>query len=146
MIVNTDTYNAMLYAMSSHKEPAMCIELLREMGNFGINPSQQSYAYLIRAHVRRRQVHEAKDILNYIKANSESTSHRIDIELYNQCIYGYLSMNRKEEAIALFDRMMQIDGEHPNTKTYTIMMEYYRQTKNVNGAIELLREMEGTKH
>eukprot|EP01084_Bolivina_argentea_P160453 279413_1 len=142
MIINIDTYNTMLYAMSSHKHPNMCIELLREMGNYGINPSQQSYIYLLKAFIKKKQVSEAHDILNYICANCEANSNRIELELYNQVIYGYLKQRRRQEAIKVFDNMMQIDGEHPNTKTYTIMMEYYRQSKNINGAIEILREME----
>ncbi len=135
--------------MSVHHHPNMCIELLREMGNYGINPSQQSYIYLSKAFVNKKQVSGAHDILNYIKANSYSdttNSNRIELELYNQVIHGYLKQKRRFEAIKLFDNMMQIDCEHPNTKTYTIMMEYYRQSKNVNGAIKLLREMQKNQH
>ena len=142
LILNIDTYDAMLRAMAVHKEPTQCIELLREMGNLGVNPSQQSYVHLIKSFVARKQVREAHDIMRYLKANSEATGHRIELEVYNQVIYGYLKQRRRHEAMAVFDGMMQIDGEHPNTKTYTIMMEYYRQSRNVNGAIDLLREME----
>lgn len=139
ILLNIDTYNQMLFAMSIYCEPNMSIELLREMGNYGINPSQESYIYLIKSFINKKQIREAHDILNYLKANSEKL---INLEIYNQIIYGYLKLRRKNEAIKLFNNMMQIDGQHPNIKTYTIMMEYYRQTKNVNGAIDLLREME----
>ena len=84
-------------------------------------------------------------MFNYITANTNNSmgnNSMINIELYNQVIKGYLICHRHKEAIEVFDKMMQIDGQHPNVKTYTIMMDYYRQTNNVNGAIEMLREME----
>ena len=135
-----NTYNSLLLGCAYHGSPNISVDILREMGKSGYNPTQKSYQYLIQAYVNAGKIDEALDILNYIRANN--SQNRVELELYNEILKGYLDKERYKLAYKFFEKMMHIDGEHPNVNTYNIMMDYYKLTNNVNGGIGLLREME----
>ncbi|ETO26093.1 hypothetical protein RFI_11044, partial [Reticulomyxa filosa] len=121
---NLETYHLLLKAAAYHCNPDICTDVLREMGNDGYNPSQQSYCYLAQAYTRKGLPKDAHNILNYLKATTPH--HRVDVEMYNSVIEGYIKKKEARNALKLFDQMMQIDGEHPNSNTYSIMMGYYK--------------------
>jgi len=135
---NRVVFNALLYACAMKREPDIACDVMREMGNTGLNPNQMSYINFINACVKNGEVERALSYSKYIAANSQWVSPTI----YNLICRGFLKQKKPEEAMKVFDYMMQVKGEHPDVAMYTTMMDYYVQTKNVNGAFDLFREME----
>ena len=83
--------------------------------------------------------------------------------IFNLIIRGFLKKKQPKMALKTFDFALQIAGEHPDVPLYTTMIDYYVQvilpkqfswdsenkifflhseTKNVNGAFDMVREME----
>ena len=114
-LIGLNTYNIILKTYSLHGDTALAIDLLKEIGDPALNLSQETNTN-----------------------NSMGNNTMIHI----QVIKGSLLCHSHKEPIEVFNKMMHIDGQHLNVKSYTIIMDYYRQTNNIHGAIAILHQME----
>jgi len=103
-----------------------------------LNPNHESYRLLVMACRVAQDAQRAEDTMNYIKACGQP----LNCPIYTEVIRAYLQNHKPLKAMELLDEMMQVDGLHPDTNLYNRMMGFYRQTRNCNGAIDMMREME----
>merc|ERR1719461_1728886 len=118
------SFHSLMYASAMRANPDMASDVLRELGNSGLNPNQESYLLLVKACAKAKDPQRAEDTVKYIKAGGQVVS----TPIYTQVVLAYLRAEKPFKAMEIVDDMCQVDGLHPDQEMYEVMMDFYRQT------------------
>ncbi|RHN72683.1 putative tetratricopeptide-like helical domain, pentacotripeptide-repeat region of PROPR [Medicago truncatula] len=137
--VNYTTYTSMLYAMENAKRAWKAKAIYEEMLTNGFSPDGSTYRVVLKAYCTGRYKDDALSVYKEMKEKGINIG-RI---LYNMLLKMCADVGYVDEAVEIFKDMKHSETCHPNSFTYSSMVNMYSCTGNFSEAEDMLNEMIG---
>jgi len=134
---NLETYNNMLYGKAKRTWKAKAI--YEEMLNNGISPNQSTYGAVLEAYCRGSYKDEALSVYKEMKEKGIG----INRVLYNMLLKMCADVGYVDEAVEIFKDMKHSETCHPDSVTYSSLVNMYSCTGNFSEGEDMLNEMIG---
>ncbi|WJX27314.1 hypothetical protein P8452_16145 [Trifolium repens] len=134
---NMTIYNNLLCAMGRGKRAWEVKAIYEEMINNGISPNQLTYETVLHAYCRGMYKVDALSVYKEMKEKGMDISRVLYDRLLDMCAdVGYA-----DEAIEIFQDMKSSGTCHPDSVTYSSLINMYSRTRKVSEAEAILNEM-----
>jgi len=127
-------FHSLLDGCAKKQKPALCEQVIYEMVDAGINPSNYSASILVKLYGRRRDLVAAFRILEEMPVKYHF---RPNVAVYTCLMYYCIANGRMDLAMDLRVRMVR-DGAMPDEKTYSTLLRGALRSSSVDLGIQLV--------
>jgi len=132
-------YNSLLGGCAKEHRPDDAIQLLNDMREYKVAPSNYTLSMLVKLMGRCRRINQAFIMLEDI---SKEYGLRINIQVYTCLIQGCFNAGQASKALALHEKII-LEGLIPDSMTYTVLVRGCVQGGLLDKAVELVRSAYG---
>ncbi|GAU38969.1 hypothetical protein TSUD_378450 [Trifolium subterraneum] len=134
---NLTIYNNLLFAMGRGKRAWVAKAIYEEMKNNGISPNQSTYETVLQTYCKGMYKIDALSVYKEMKEKGMD----IGRVLYNMLLRMCADVGYADEAVDIFQDMKSSRTCHPDSGTYTSLINMYSRTAKVSEAEAMLNEM-----
>ncbi|CAK0862347.1 unnamed protein product [Prorocentrum cordatum] len=133
------TYNTLLDGCSRHGMFDRGMELLQEMQDAGVPPSNFTLSVLVKLAKRSHMVDKAFEVCDDI---SRKYRLRLNVHVFNNLIHACTAQHDVDRALGVFRRMLK-ERVHPDGRTYSLLLRAAADRGDAEEAAALLRAAVG---
>merc|ERR1719311_277515 len=128
-------FNSLLGGCAKQYRCDEALQLLSDMKDAGIPPSNYTLSMLVKLMGRSRRIHQAFTILDEM---SKEYGLKVNIQVYTCLIQGCFNCGQTAKALEVHDTIMK-EGLCPDTMTYSVLVRGCLQAGLTEEAAELAR-------
>ncbi|KAF5803730.1 putative tetratricopeptide-like helical domain superfamily [Helianthus annuus] len=130
-------FNIVISGLCRAGEVDKAFKLFNQMRNFGCLPDSVTYNTLMNGFCRAGNVTKAHELLNEVCMVDECSP---NVVTFTSVISGYCKLSKMEEALVLFDDMID-RGIRPNTITFNVIIDGFGKIGNVSSVSTMYKKM-----